>query len=60
MSDLLQELVGRAVQVYTVRGESEVSDTGVLDAYDDNWIRLRKENVLLLFSVSRVRLIKPL
>ena len=60
MNELLQELVGHKVQVLSLRGDVEVTDTGVLEAYDDHWLCLRKSGEALYFSVSRVRLIKPL
>lgn len=59
-SDLLRDLVGKYVQVYSVRGEAEISDAGILEAYDGDWLRLRKDDALLYFSVYRIRLIKPL
>ena len=60
MGDLLSVLIGQQVQVYSVRGETEVSDIGVLEAYDANWLCVRKSGEALYFSVHRVRLIKPL
>ena len=64
MNDVLSGLIGRMVQVYSVRGETEVSDTGVLEAYleayDDTWRCLSRGGDKLYFSIARVRLIKPL
>lgn len=60
MDDVLHSLIGSLVQIYSVRGETEVSDTGTLEAYDTNWIRVNRNGERLYFSVSRVRLIKPL
>ena len=60
MNDVLQALVGRTVQVYSVRGETEVSDTGTLEAYDSNWLCLDRNGDKMYFSIARVRLIKPL
>lgn len=60
MNDVLSSLVGRMVQLYSVRGETEVSDTGTLEAYDSNWLCLRKSGEALYFSIARVRLIKSL
>lgn len=59
-SDLLRDLVGKNVQVYSVRGETEVSDVGTLEDCDGVWLRLRTDHGLLFFSVHRIRLIKPL
>ncbi len=60
MSDVLQALVGRQVQIHSVRGEAEISNTDILEAYDDNGLCLRRSGDALYFSISRVRLIKPL
>ena len=60
MEDVLRGLVGRQVQVYSVRGETEISDTGTLEAYDSNWLCLNRNGGMLYFSISRIRLIKPL
>ena len=60
MDNILQSLVGHQVQIYSVRGETEVSDTGILEAYDANWLLIRRNGEALYFCISRVRLIKPL
>ncbi len=60
MDEMLRALVGRQVQVFSVRGETEVSDSGVLEAYDNNWLCIRKGGEALYFSIHRVRLIKPI
>jgi len=60
MESILRGLVGTLVQVWSVRGETETSDTGVLEACDEHWILLNRSSEKLYFSVSRVRLIKPL
>lgn len=59
MSGVLEGLVGRLVQIYSVRGETEVSDTGTLESYDSQWLCLNRNGDRMYFSVSRVRLIKP-
>lgn len=60
MNELLRELIGHQVQVYSVRGETEISDVGILEGYDDTWVCLRKEQVRLYFSIYRIRLVKLL
>jgi hypothetical protein len=60
MNDVLQALVGCQVQVYSVRGETEISDIGTLESYDSNWLCLSRNGGTLYFSISRIRLIKPL
>lgn len=57
---MLTELIGRHIQVYSVRGEAEVSDVGTLESFDDVWVKIRQDNASLYFSVFRIRLIKPL
>ena len=58
MDEMLRALVGRQVQVFSVRGETEVSDAGILEAYDNNWVCIRKAGEALYFSIHRIRLIK--
>ncbi len=60
MDDVLREMVGRQIQIYSVRGETEVSDIGTLEAYDNNWLCIRKGGEALCFSIHRIRLIKLL
>jgi len=60
MDEMLRALVGRQVQVFSVRGETEVSDSGILEAYDNNWLCIRKAGDAFYFSIHRVRLIKPI
>ncbi|MEZ0327039.1 MAG: hypothetical protein ACAH95_14155 [Fimbriimonas sp.] len=58
--ELLRELVGRKVTVFSLQGGSERQDVGVLEAIDTTWFRLRKaETEVMYFSVYQVRLIKP-
>jgi ferredoxin-fold anticodon binding domain-containing protein len=59
MSELLRGLVGSQVRVYSIQGQSEASDTGLLEAFDDNWVCLNQDGERLYFSVHRIRLIKP-
>ena len=60
MSELLRGLIGSQVQIYSVRGQAEVSDAGTLEAFDDAWVCLSQEGEKLYFSVYRIRLIKPI
>jgi hypothetical protein len=59
--DLLRELVGRKVTVFSLQGGgSERQDVGMLEAMDATWLRLRKgETEVMYFSLYQVRLIKP-
>ncbi len=59
--DLLRELVGRKVTVFSLQGGgSERQDVGMLEAADSVWLRLRKgESEVMYFTVHQIRLIKP-
>ena len=56
MTSLLQELVGKSV-VYT--GSGSIKDTGVLEAFDDQWIRISRGSETLYFPIHHIRLVKP-
>lgn len=57
-NDVLQGLVGQQVEL---RGESATIDKGILQAYDDRWVVLKKlGDELLYFPIANVRLLKPL
>ncbi|HEY3268339.1 MAG TPA: hypothetical protein VGM37_15580 [Armatimonadota bacterium] len=60
MDSLLRTLVGQTVTVYTISSQSSFSDTGMLDSYDEQFIRLRdKKGQTLYFPIANIRLIKP-
>ena len=60
-SDVLQELVGEYVEVRSQAGNADYRDDGILEAYDDRWIKLRKSNSeCIYFPIANVRLVKPL
>jgi hypothetical protein len=48
---LLQELVGKEVEVHSIGGDARYVDRGVLEAFDAGWIRLRKVHEVLYFPV---------
>lgn len=57
---LLNSLVGQQVSVHTSGGAQDFKDTGMLDSFDDQWVRLRDDKGKYLYlCVSRIRLIKP-
>lgn len=59
-SPLLVSLVGQQVSVHTSGGAQDFKDTGMLDSFDDQWVRLRDDKGKYLYlCVSRIRLIKP-
>jgi hypothetical protein len=57
MSEILQELIGKSVEVWST--EPDTSAEGVLEAVDRRWLRLRKEEgdvvCVFLFNVFLVR-----
>jgi hypothetical protein len=60
MNAVIQELVNRKVTVYSATGGSDVSDVGVIERVDTDWVKLRKgEREVLYLNVDRIRLIKP-
>ncbi|HEY3411544.1 MAG TPA: hypothetical protein VGM51_00660 [Armatimonadota bacterium] len=57
---LLQSLVGQRVTIYTSGGAQDSSDTGMLDSYDADFVRLRTDKgTYFYFGIARIRLIKP-
>lgn len=59
MSEVLRDLVGRRVKVWTLYSSGEHTDEGTLDKADDAWLRIRKNSgELFCFSAANVRLVK--
>lgn len=59
MEELLKDLVGTRVQVWSGVGDSEHSDLGLLEACNERWCRLREsEDVVLCFPIANIRLVK--
>ena len=57
---LLSSLVGQKITVYTSGGAQDMHDTGMLDSFDEQWVRLRDDKGKYLYlGVARIRLIKP-
>ena len=58
VENILEELLGQRVEVWTV--ETGIKDAGILEAYDDQWIKVRQSHgTMLYFCIVNVRLIKP-
>jgi hypothetical protein len=58
-SNLLSEMVGKKVQVYSVHGGGEVQTVGTLESVDDLWVKIRKsETEVMYFGVAQVRMVK--
>ena len=52
--ELNPSLLGRSVTIATYGSENKFSDTGELEAFDDNWLRIRKKNDQLYFPISSI------
>lgn len=60
MSDLLKELLGKHVELRS-QSERDWRDDGILQDYDERWIKLRKSSGdTIYFPIVNVRLVKPL
>jgi hypothetical protein len=58
--DVLEELLGKNVEVWTLKGDTHYAVIGILEAFDDQWIKLRQGHGSSLYlSVANTRLIKP-
>lgn len=56
---LLNSLVGQKVTVYSSGGAADFSDTGMLDNFDNDFVRLRTDKgTYMYFNIARIRLIK--
>jgi len=60
MSGILQELVGRRVNVISRSGQSDARDDGVVKAVDGACLVLDKGKEVLVFILANVRLVKVL
>lgn len=59
MNSLIEEMMGKKVQVFSINGAGEQQVVGTLEAFDGTWVKVRKaENDILYFPVTNVRLIK--
>lgn len=55
----LAEFVGHQVEIISMEGHDRYTDVGVLEAYNNPWVNLRKKSgELLCFSSYNIRLIK--
>jgi hypothetical protein len=59
MNSLIDEMIGKKVQVFSVNGSGEQQVVGTLEAFDGTWAKVRKaENEVLYFGIHQIRLIK--
>ena len=60
MDSILKSLVGQKVTVFTGSGAQDYRDTGMLDTYDDQFLRLRDDKAKYLYiAIGHIRIIKP-
>lgn len=58
MNPNLKDFIGKAVDVWTVRGQTEVKDSGILQNADEQWVVIQQGQELLFFAIARIRLLK--
>ncbi len=58
--ELQPSLLGRTVSVSSRSGENSYSDTGQLEAFDDDWLRVQVKGSQLYFAVSSITLLRPI
>ncbi len=59
MRELMEQIVGQRVRVWSRAGDASYADDGVLEGIDSLWICLRSdEDERLYFPISNVRLMK--
>lgn len=57
--NLIDEMIGKKVQVFSVNGAGEQQVVGTLEAFDGVWVKVKKaENDVLYFPIYQIRLIK--
>ena len=58
--EISPSLIGRKVKVSSIAGESAHQDTGELEAFDDDWLRVRVKSDQLYFPVSNIAAVQVL
>lgn len=60
-NQILADLIGARVEVWTVGGDDDHYDSGTLEAVELPWVRLNVgRDKIMIFSVYQIRLIKLL
>lgn len=61
MKGILEELPRQHVEVRSQANNHDYRDDGVLEEYDERWIKIRKSSgETIYFPIANVRLLKPL
>jgi hypothetical protein len=59
MNEIMRDLIGQRVEVWSVGTDMAYHDTGTLEAFEYPWIRLRSDSdEVMCFPVHNVRLVK--
>ena len=56
----LADLIGTRVEIWTIGGDDDHSDNGILEAIELPWVRLSQGNRVMIFPIYNIRLIKAL
>lgn len=60
MNNVLKDQLGKKISVYSNSPGMERQDVGILEDYNETWIKVRKsESEIIYFSVHQIRMIKP-
>ncbi len=58
--NIISVLQGKKVTVHSNIGDNDKQDVGFLEAFDPQWIRIRKQDgETLFFSLANIRMVKP-
>jgi len=61
MNDLLKDLLGQHVAIWSQVGSSNARDEGKLISYDERWVKIENSGrESLYFPIANIRLLKPL
>jgi hypothetical protein len=56
---LVEELIGRKVTVFTDQSGTERQDVVTLEAVDQTWLKARKGEDITYFNIAKIRLVRP-
>jgi len=60
LNNVLKDQLGKKISVYSNSPGMERQDVGILEDYNETWIKVRKsESEIIYFSVHQIRMIKP-
>ena len=59
MGTVIQELIGKKVVVHAESGGKSAEHRGVLEAIDNGWLKLKKDNETIFFCLYHVAAVRP-